>query len=151
MSQKAYRSLVTDVSTDSNILGRSGEERKEPNGKKYLLVKAGEAIASGILCTTSVYDSVSGDMTVVIASGAGLQQAMCANTTGKTLSSGEYFWAQTRGPAELTSGASIIVSRPAYLDSANGKCDDSAVQEKIGVAMEAASGADEATWIFLQM
>jgi hypothetical protein len=120
-----FKKIVGDLtshSTDVTQFGQPGEIYRDTNGKEYRLVKCGASIpSSGNGCILQL-DSVSGtDGYTVEPAHASSVPVFGFNKTGASISAGEYFWAQVKGPVALDSGmlgAALADQKPIGLNSA---------------------------------
>jgi len=93
----SYATPITTVSTDIDAVGGKhayvGMLREDQDGKEYTLLLAGGAIAkyTALGIVSGVIEELQDATTPV----------MGMNTTGSTLSSGQYFWGQTYGLYEF--------------------------------------------------
>lgn len=132
------------------------------DGKAYRLVRAGAAItvpsASGLVVNTAVSAGApTWVVTLATANAATVAGVIPGGTEGSTgtseVQSGDYLWIQVSGACDVTSGAAIAANALVAAVSTAGKIDDVAATAgvgAIGVALESAAGADEATGVFLK-
>lgn len=143
---------VGETSTDTNLVQQLGE-LFAVDDNVYRLVKAGGTLAaedivvsgvtSGAFTWTVVDTTTANDYTV-----AGVIPASCP-----AIASGDYFLICVAGPATVTSAAAIAAGGLVGTSTTAGKADDATVAAgvgAIGVALEAASGADESVGIFIK-
>ena len=112
MSNDVFGYGVTTTSATRTDLAADYGAVRWYKGNKYRLFKAGGTITAGAVCKFSAIDGTSAGAegtigeTVVVTDGSTVH-ARCANDTGASIASGQYFWGLTEGYVVLVGGGSV--------------------------------------------
>lgn len=156
-----FKSTQVYASTDLDAANSVGEVFRE-GGKFYRIVQAAAnisaaaekilvtAVSSGV-ATWSVNTTTTANN--YLAAGVVPANISTISSTAGQIDSGSYFALQISGVASVTSAAAIAAGGLVGTSTTAGKADDATVAAgvgAVGVALEAAAGADESVGILLK-
>lgn len=114
-----YPALTSESSTAKQVPGAVYEDEK--TGKVYKYVKAGAAItmdtASQLACALKVDESQATDNVVLMTTNAG---EVIAGVSNSAITSGDYFWMQTKGVVTDAAVSSGSAGDPLVSHTTNG-------------------------------
>jgi len=106
MAVTSYPTRIDAVSTDIEKVGGKnatvGMAREDHEGRKYVLLKSGGNILTGIMLG---FGFASG---LVTKSAGNTVPHFGVNTTGKSLAANDYFWCQVYGQATTATDGSVV-------------------------------------------